>query len=69
MNIVERREKSMKSLNDIIWNDDIDLEKGKKSEIGLGMHETCLEDSCGLSPECIIRNSYASPIQVPNCTG
>ena len=59
----------MKSLNDVIWNDDIDLEKGKKSEIESGMKVTCILDSCGLRPECIIRNSWANNIQVPNCTG
>ena len=59
----------MKSLNDIIWNDDIDLEKGKKSEIELGMNETCIVDSCGnLKPECIVGNS-ANRIVVPNCIG
>jgi hypothetical protein len=36
----------MKSLNDVIWNDNIDLEKGKKGEIGLG-RAIGLLDSCG----------------------
>lgn len=56
----------MKSLNDIIWNDDIDLEKGKKGEIGLGMKETCIMDSCSIRPECTIEPPSFNSIV---CTG
>ncbi|MBU5311997.1 hypothetical protein KQI38_08160 [Tissierella carlieri] len=50
----------MKSLNDIIWNEDIDLEDENNIEIQ-GMKEICLEPSCGLSPICEIRLSYHYP--------
>lgn len=54
----------MKSLNDFIWNEDSDLEEGKKDDvIKSRMQQICLTNSCGvkINPECIIRNSYFSP--------
>lgn len=52
----------MKSLNDIIWNGDVNLEERKESDvIKSGMNETCLINSCGgyLDPICKIKYSYA----------
>ena len=43
----------MKSLNDIIWREDIDLEEEKDNIGTLGMQQICLEQSCkptGRSP-------------------
>ncbi|WP_158219976.1 hypothetical protein [Tissierella sp. P1] len=49
----------MKSLNDIIWNEDIDLEEEKNGDIQFG-DDPRLEQSCGgvLSPGCKIDYSY-----------
>ncbi|MBU5311995.1 hypothetical protein KQI38_08150 [Tissierella carlieri] len=47
----------MKSLNDIIWNEDIDLEEEKNGDIQFG-DDPRLEQSCGgLNSACIIRKS------------
>lgn len=60
INIYRKGDKSMKSLNDVIWNDDVDLEKGKMNEMQLGMQQICLKDSCGgLEPECGRPTPYA----------
>lgn len=48
----------MKSLNDIIWNEDIDLEEEKNGNIQLG-DDITLEQSCGgLTRICMDIHSY-----------
>ncbi|WP_158219975.1 hypothetical protein [Tissierella sp. P1] len=41
----------MKSLNDIIWNEDIDLEEEKNGDIQFG-DDPRLEQSCGINVNC-----------------
>ena len=49
----------MKSLNDIIWNGDVNLEEGKEKDvIELGMKDICLVDSCSIRPQCTVCPPY-----------